>query len=289
LLVAAAELSCWQTLGFSLQVVGLRYTTADRSAFILYLNAPLVPLIALLMGAHGIGIRTWVCAFTAVAGTLMLVNDGGSPNVGDVWSLGAALASASYIVRLSHAGRAHDASLLSATTLGLTSVVCWVITAAAAQDAGLALWTEVVHMFAVHAGPILYLAVVISALCSFLQAYGQQTVPSTDAVVIYTLDPVYAAICAWVLLGERLQMLGWVGVIVVVGANLLRQLPWQGIAPTLLTPDALDLPADERSDAKCAPLLSTPPRSGLPSHYPRKTLRSWMSDFHLAGRIWRAV
>ena len=41
LLIGAAELGAWQTLGFSLQLVGLRYTTASRSAFLLYASRPL--------------------------------------------------------------------------------------------------------------------------------------------------------------------------------------------------------------------------------------------------------
>ena len=38
LVVGAAELAVWQTLGFTLQLIGLNWTTASRSAFLLYLN-----------------------------------------------------------------------------------------------------------------------------------------------------------------------------------------------------------------------------------------------------------
>ena len=105
LLVGAAELAVWQTLGFTLQLIGLQWTTASRSAFLLYLNAPLVQLMALLLGERDdIGLRTWVCVAVAVTGTLMLVNDGAAPNLGDLWSLCAALASAVYITRVGRAG-----------------------------------------------------------------------------------------------------------------------------------------------------------------------------------------
>ena len=84
LLIGAAELAVWQTLGFTLQLIGLNWTTASRSAFLLYLNATIVPVIATLLGERNIGLRTWLCVFVAVAGTLLLVNDGGAPNIGDL-------------------------------------------------------------------------------------------------------------------------------------------------------------------------------------------------------------
>jgi drug/metabolite transporter (DMT)-like permease len=52
-----------------------------------------------------LGLRTWTCALVAASGTIMLIlDDGGSVNVGDAWSLGAALTSAVYIIRLGRAG-----------------------------------------------------------------------------------------------------------------------------------------------------------------------------------------
>ena len=47
-----------------------------------------------------------------IAGTLLLTCDGGPPNPGDVFSLGAAAASALYIVRLSALSAGHDLSLI---------------------------------------------------------------------------------------------------------------------------------------------------------------------------------
>ena len=70
LLRAAAELALWLVAGFTLQLVGLQWTSASRSAFLLYLNAVLVPFIACLMGERNIGLRTWVTAFAAVSGVL---------------------------------------------------------------------------------------------------------------------------------------------------------------------------------------------------------------------------
>lgn len=158
LIIGAAELAVWQTAGFTLQLVGLRWTTAQRSAFLLYLNATIVPVIATLLGEQGIGLRTWACVLVAVAGTLLLVHDGGAPNVGDLWSLGAACASAMFIVRLTHAGRGRNAAMLSAWTLAFTSVCCWALSAIAAAHAGVDLAEGVASLMREHALPLLYLS-----------------------------------------------------------------------------------------------------------------------------------
>ena len=89
----------------------------QRSAFLLYLNAPIVPIFAWLLGERFIGLRTYGAASLAVAGTLLLTYDGGPPNVGDLLSVGAACSSAMFIVRLGHYSLWHDAAGLSAVTL----------------------------------------------------------------------------------------------------------------------------------------------------------------------------
>ena len=65
---AAAELALWLVAGFTLQLVGLQWTSASRSAFLLYLNAVLVPFIACVLGERNFGLRTWLTAFAAVSG-----------------------------------------------------------------------------------------------------------------------------------------------------------------------------------------------------------------------------
>jgi drug/metabolite transporter (DMT)-like permease len=67
LLRAGAELGVWQCLGFTLQLIGLHWTTASRSAFLLYLNAPLVPIFSWMLGERRIGLRSWGSTCTHAA------------------------------------------------------------------------------------------------------------------------------------------------------------------------------------------------------------------------------
>ena len=84
---AGAELGAFSFAGFALQAVGLQFTTASRSAFLLYLNVKLVPLLALILYGRSSPARTWVSAFVALCGTALLSFDGAPPNLGDAWSI----------------------------------------------------------------------------------------------------------------------------------------------------------------------------------------------------------
>ena len=79
---AGLELGTWSFLGFALQAVGLQLTSASRSAFLLYLNVKLVPVLAFLLYGRQIAARTWASAAVAVAGTTLLSFDGTPPCAG---------------------------------------------------------------------------------------------------------------------------------------------------------------------------------------------------------------
>lgn len=51
-----------------------------------------------------------------------------------------------------------------------------------------------------------------------------QDVSSTEAAIIYTLEPVFGAGLAYVMLGERWGMSGWLGAGLIVASCLVAQL-----------------------------------------------------------------
>jgi drug/metabolite transporter (DMT)-like permease len=248
-LIAGAELGLWSFAGFGLQAVGLMTTTASRSAFLLYLNVKLVPVLQICIDGKVAPLRTWVSAALAVAGTCLIVADGSTPpNSGDLWCAAAAVASAGFIIRMGHyATDTADATVVTATcaavcvVLGMTTVhvlavwrrqECWGPApatchfAAAAQSAEILVSTGRDHTLA-----IVYLGLVPTGLCTFLQAVGQRTVPPEKASLIYALDPLYAAIVAYFTLGERLYLQGFLGGALIVAGILVSS--WQPVPPTV--------------------------------------------------------
>ena len=228
---AGAELGCWMFAGFALQAVGLQLTSASRSAFLLYLNVKLVPVLAFLLYGRQIAARTWASAAVAVAGTTLLSFDGTPPCAGDGWSLAAALTSAAFILRLERYSSRFDAAALNAATLATTAALCagWALTAAAFDSAvpGAAelpaTLARQAELMAGQAPALLYLSLVTTALANWLQALGQKSVSAQDAAIVYALDPVYGALFAAALLGERLGPQGLAGAaLVLAGVALSR-------------------------------------------------------------------
>jgi drug/metabolite transporter (DMT)-like permease len=51
-----------------------------------------------------------------------------------------------------------------------------------------------------------------------------QHTPASEAVIIVGTETLFAATAAYLLLGERLGALGWVGAVLILGASLMVQL-----------------------------------------------------------------
>ena len=219
------ELGGWSFLGFALQTIGLEPTTATRSAFLLYLNVKFVPLLELVNGKT-LPRGTWLSAFAALSGTLLLAADadtiGSSWAPGDSLSVLAALASACFILRLEPASQKASSpeGLASATALA-TSVLAFLAfwQTGRFQSSELTLPPSEVLVAA------LYLGLVPSALCGYLQTIAQKTVPPSSAAVVYATDPLWAAFFAYFALHERLGPAGLSGAALIAaaafGQNLL--------------------------------------------------------------------
>ena len=219
-----AELGVWSFLGFALQTVGLETTTATRSAFLLYLNVKFVPLLELANGKT-LPRGTWLSAFAALSGTLLLAADSdtinGSWAPGDTLSVLAALASACFIIRLEPASQKASSAegLASATALSTSVLAFLAFWQTGSFDQGLVSPPSEVLVAAV------YLGLIPSALCGYLQTIAQKTVPPSSAAVVYATDPLWAAFFAYFALNERLGPAGLSGAALIAaaafGQNLL--------------------------------------------------------------------
>jgi drug/metabolite transporter (DMT)-like permease len=218
-----AELGLWMFFGFSLQAVGLLTTSAQRSGFLLYLNVKLVPFFAYILLGRTISTLTWVSAFTAFSGTALLALDGQSIglNVGDLWSVLAAAASAMFILRLEKASSEVPKSAeLNATSLFVVAFLSgiWAVGQRGAPTVNslLSLSSDLWNISTSHPLELFFLGAISTAMSNFIQAKAQRYVPAERASIIYSLDPVYGALFSWIILGETLG-----GVQAYVGAAMV--------------------------------------------------------------------
>lgn len=214
-------------LSYITQAVGLTLISSNRSAFITGLNVVMVPIaLALLMRRWPIA-KVWWAAGLSILGIGLISFDSLTGfSAGDLWTLACASMYAGYILYLEKSNH-HNA-------LALTAVQMVVVALLSALASGFELtqtgWPEIP---ASAWGGIFYLAVMATALTTFLMAYGQKTVSAAEAAIVYSLEPVFAALFAYLWSGETLGFSGVIGGCVIIGAMVLSQWPQRLPKPEL--------------------------------------------------------
>ena len=189
--------------GYALQTVGLGMTTAAKAGFITGLSVALVPVIAAvwLRRPPGKGVTAGVA--TATVGLAFLtLNDGVRIESGDLWVLGCAIAFALHIVLVGRLAGALDPIVLTTAQVmpvlalsGLAAAFEQPPLAAAMLTARPAVW-----------GMILFMALSGTVAALIVQTWAQRFTSASHTALMFTLEPVAAAIAAYLVLGEVLSV-----------------------------------------------------------------------------------
>jgi drug/metabolite transporter (DMT)-like permease len=203
------------------QAYGLQHISSNRSAFITSLNVLMVPFLGLMFG----GRLSWLvllAACIAVAGIGLMSWESGGSLAGDGATVMCAFAYAAYVVALSRCSAKHEARYLAATQIAVmaAAAIAWILFQSA-RGAGLATLAARAQP---HFMTLLYLGVVATAGMLFLQALAQRNVSADKAAVIYTMEPVFAAVFGWLWLNEMLGLRGLAGATLVVAALIMSEI-----------------------------------------------------------------
>ena len=199
----------WLFLGYVLQTIGLRFTTASNSAFITVLYVVFVPLYLRRLGLH-----TWLSNGIALIGLWLLVRPTASANWGDLMTLASAAAFAAHMVCLERFTRVMDA----------TSLFTWQLFFMAIGLLGVMWWEQpTASMFQLSRTLIVGLVVTgLLATGAFgVQMWAQRLLPAQQVALLFAAEPAVAAWLAWYFLGETLDVTGWLGSVMILGGVLL--------------------------------------------------------------------
>jgi drug/metabolite transporter (DMT)-like permease len=199
LLIASAIATVFLFLGYVLQTEGLHYTSASNSAFLTALYVVFVPLILRRFEA-----RVLIATAIATAGLWLLIKPSAVINVGDLMTLGCAVAFAGHIVCLERFTRAFDAP----------SLLVWQMTAMTMLFIPTLYWEQApASAFAPTAVLMIGLLVTggLATGAFAVQMWAQQIVPAQQVALVFASEPAYAAWLSWYFLGETLDLQGWIG------------------------------------------------------------------------------
>jgi drug/metabolite transporter (DMT)-like permease len=232
LLVDSLAVGGLTALGIGLQLAGQVYTTASKAAFITGLSVPLTAPVAFLVTRKrpGAANLAGLALATAGFGVLAAPRDLSGVNVGDLLVLGTAVAYAYIIVRLSEAGGRHDVRWFAAGQTVSAAIVVLVMRLAVQPFLGRpgAFFRAEAHPLVIDArlaGFLLWMSLAATVVTFLLMTWAQGRMSATHAAVIYALEPVFAALLAAPILGERLSGRElWGGAFVLAGI-LVSELP----------------------------------------------------------------
>jgi drug/metabolite transporter (DMT)-like permease len=216
------------TVGSILQQVGLRTTSVTNAGFITSLYIAFVPLVAWVVIRTRLRPLILAACAVSLAGAWLLANYG-QPGLGQIgpsrlrtgdWLvLVSALLFAGHIVLVSiFLKQTRRPFLLAFVQTSLAAVVGWT----------LFVTFEPVSLSALEAGfpTIAYAGVVSGGLGYTLQLVGQRHTPAAEAALIMSMESVFAALAAALLLGERLSLAGAGGcALILVGVIMVEVLP----------------------------------------------------------------
>jgi drug/metabolite transporter (DMT)-like permease len=190
--------------GFALQTVGLETTTASKSAFITGMMVVFTPLWQVAIERRWPKLGTWIGVALVSVGLYLLTSPAGSGfGFGDLLTLGCAVLFGLYFVVLDVVSKRTDVRHLT--------MAQFVVSAAGSAVAALTLEDAFVHVSQVMVFEILYLAVFATVLALSLQTTYQRFTTPARSVVIFSLEPVIAAVLAYLLIGERIGAMGILG------------------------------------------------------------------------------
>jgi len=192
---------------FLTQTWGLSLTSASRSGFITGLYVVLVPFLSILVLGHVPEKASIIGALLAFGGLYLITTADTVQrlpmNAGDLLTLISAFLWAAHILalgRFSPGGNPFWLVFMQLLTCGVGSLI-W---AGSTRELNLALPLPVY-------GAALYLAVACTLLAYLGQTWAQARTSPMQTAIILALEPVFAAIFAWLWIGERMGLWGWIG------------------------------------------------------------------------------
>ena len=200
-----------------LQQVGLVYTTAGKAGFITAMYIVLVPILGLFLKRKP-PVTAWISVLVATIGLYLLSCAGVSEvNLGDILMVGSALGFAVQITLVDRLATDLDGlrlNCIQAFICALFSAITMILT----ESPTLAGVME-------SAVPIAYAGILSMGVAYSLQIIGQKHLEPTPASLIMSLESVFAGLCGWLLLHEKMSPLELCGCVLVFGAVVLSQLP----------------------------------------------------------------
>lgn len=210
---AALLLGTVYYLCMAAELYGLRYTTSSTCSLIENSAIVLVPIIEAFLLQRLPKAVIMLSAVMTLIGVALLVSPGiGASSailgIGEALCIIAALLYAAAIIITDRLSRKHDPmtlGILYVGAMGVMGIMSSLFTGSPALPASGTEWIM-----------LIFLAVLCTCLGFSMQPVAQKSISSETVGIIGALNPLTTATLGWVLLGEKMSMLGIAGAILII-------------------------------------------------------------------------
>jgi len=245
-IAAGALVGLCLALGYQFQTIGLARTTPSKSAFITGLVVVLVPLFSIVPSLRAPGARpprwnAFLGAALAFAGILLLtapaVHDAASAgtlaallpdlstiNLGDLLTFGCAIGFAFHCIALSHVSPRIGFRPLAILQVGFCALFM-AVSLPFIEHPHIHWTSRLITALAIA-------AVLATAAAFSIQSWAQSILPPTHTALLLTMEPVFAWITSFLIMGERLGLRPASGALLILAGIALTELVPQPHVPT---------------------------------------------------------
>jgi drug/metabolite transporter (DMT)-like permease len=234
-LLSGAVVGFCLAMGYQFQTAGLRLTTPSKSAFITGMVVVLVPVLSSVPALRPRTARfpawnAWCGACIALIGIVLLTTPPGtafafrSINPGDLLTFGCALGFSLHVLALAHLAPRFPFEQLAILQIGFSAV--FMALSLPLFEHPWIHWTSRVIV------ALVVTAVLATAVAFAVQSWAQRYLPATHTALILALEPVFAWLTSFLVLGERLSRRSGSGALLILAGIALTEFVPSAVQPT---------------------------------------------------------
>lgn len=223
-LLAGAAIGFFMFGGYAFQTAGLLYTTPAKSGFLTGSSVVLVPLLLRIFWRRHFRPWVYIGAMAAAAGLYYLTVPAygfSHLNRGDLLTIVAAALFAVHIILVGQYTRKHSVAALSVLQVAACGSLAWVaagVASATGWETSRFAWRWELFL------AIGTCALFATAIAFTVQTWAQQYTSPAHTAIIFTLEPVFAALTSYLVIGERLSPRVRLGAVLVLTGIFLAEL-----------------------------------------------------------------
>ena len=212
-------------LGYNFQNFGLWLdSTPTTSAFITSISVVFVPLFLVISGKQKISNNIWYSVFLALLGLFLLLDPiNAGIKIGDIITFGCAICFAGHIIAQDQAVKKEinifRFFLIQIGIVCVLSFLCSIIF----EPVDLLNSTQVNFWSSTLVNALLINGILATTVAIMIMVWAQKIVTASQTAIFFSLEPLFAALFSWYLIGEKIGLYGVIGGAIIVVAIIISE------------------------------------------------------------------